>query len=227
MLLGYQGLFIPLHQGTGAAPTAFSTSTGEYDYFLFDISSYPLCNIASHRPDSTAQVPIPNALAVTLLTQPGNSPNASPHHSISGGHTVSRQLNKASTIEGPPLLSDPTTPSGFKVNSQAPAVTSPALPAHNGPCPTDVSPSSAVTSALQDIMATTLRHPPEQETAVPCAALDISKIPSTINPITWVIPTVSSTTVASDSPSSPILLPAPFQCYDYRRAQFIRTVRSD
>ena len=57
-------------------------------------------------------------------------------------------------------------------------------------------------------MAATLRHPPEQDTAAPCAAPDISEIPSTIDPITWVIPTVSSTTVASDSPSSPILLPA-------------------
>jgi hypothetical protein len=43
-------LYIGLHQGTHAAPTNFSTSTGDFDHILFQPESYPLCNIPSHRP---------------------------------------------------------------------------------------------------------------------------------------------------------------------------------
>jgi hypothetical protein len=196
--------YIALHQGTDAAPTAFSASTGDYDYVLYNLSSYPLCDIASHRPDSTAHVPVPNSRVVPLLTQHGNSPDGSPHHSISGGRTVSRQVNEASAIEGPPLLSDPTTPSGIKDNSQAPAATSPALPVHTTPRPTDVSPPGAVSNALKDIPATTLCRPLKQDTAAQCAAPDISEIPSTVDPTPRSIPTISPTI---SSPSSPILLP--------------------
>ena len=42
-------LYITLHQGTDATPTAFSASTDTFDAILFHPSSYPLCNIASHR----------------------------------------------------------------------------------------------------------------------------------------------------------------------------------
>jgi hypothetical protein len=41
-------LYIALHQGTDAAPTAFSESTASYDDILFQSSSYPLCNIPGH-----------------------------------------------------------------------------------------------------------------------------------------------------------------------------------
>jgi hypothetical protein len=47
--------YIALHQGTDAAPTAFSASTDNYDAILYEPSSYPFCNLASHRPDSTAR----------------------------------------------------------------------------------------------------------------------------------------------------------------------------
>jgi hypothetical protein len=41
-------IYIALHQGTDAAPTAFNDSTEDYDNFLFYPSSYPLCNIPEH-----------------------------------------------------------------------------------------------------------------------------------------------------------------------------------
>ena len=44
-------LYIALHQGTDASPTLFSSSTADHDDVLFHDSSYPLCNIAGHRPD--------------------------------------------------------------------------------------------------------------------------------------------------------------------------------
>jgi hypothetical protein len=126
-------LYIAFHQGTDAAPNASSL-----DSILFDPSSYPLCDIASHRPDSTAHLPVP-------LTQHGHSPDASPHHSTSGGISVSRQVEEASVIAGTPSPSYQTTPGKIGDSSQVYAVTSPAL------LFTDPSPPGAVATALQNI----------------------------------------------------------------------------
>ncbi|KAI0293687.1 hypothetical protein B0F90DRAFT_1387079 [Multifurca ochricompacta] len=49
-------VYIGLHNGTDAAPTAFSGSTKGNDDILSKISSYPLCNIPGHRSDSTSHV---------------------------------------------------------------------------------------------------------------------------------------------------------------------------
>ena len=96
-------LYISLHQGTEAAPTAFSASTSREDEILYLPLSYPSCEIASHRPDLTAHVPVPNPLSVPPLAQPGRSPDA-----LSGGGTVSRQVKRAN-IAGPSSPPDPKT----------------------------------------------------------------------------------------------------------------------
>ena len=133
-------LYITLHRGTDAAPTTFSTSTDSFYDNMFEPSWYPLCDIASHRPDSTAHDP------VSHLTQPAHSLNASPHHSTSGGSSVSRQVKEATTIEGPPSPSD-------LIKHVA---TSPALPVHTSPHPThNTSPPGAAAAALQDISPAT------------------------------------------------------------------------
>jgi Family of unknown function (DUF6535) len=55
--------YIALHQGTDAAPTAFSASTYEHHGILHEPSSYPFCNIISHRLDLIAHdVPLPTQL---------------------------------------------------------------------------------------------------------------------------------------------------------------------
>ena len=136
--------YIALHEGTDAAPTAFSASTRGFDAILFHSSSYPLCDIASHRPDSTAHwhVPVPYPRAIFLLTQPTDSelPDASPHRSTSGGNTASQQVKQPNIMSDPPSPPDPMTPSEIGDSSQAPAATSSALPVHINPCPTDASP---------------------------------------------------------------------------------------
>jgi hypothetical protein len=148
--------YLALHQGTDVAPTAFSPSTVDHDPILLYPSSYPLCDIASHRADSIAQVPVP------VLTQPVHSPDASPHHSTSGIDTVSQQVNEASIIPGLPLPSDPTTPSKVGDSSRSPAAGSPALAVHMSPHHT---PPSAEVAAPQDISsAATLSHPLEGTT---------------------------------------------------------------
>ena len=74
-------LYITLHQGTDAAPTAFSAYSRPSDRILWEPTSYPSCDIGSHHPDST--------LHPTPL---GNSPNfASSHPPTDGGNAASRQ----------------------------------------------------------------------------------------------------------------------------------------
>ena len=146
--------YIAFHQGTDASLTACTPSTA-YGRILFEPSSYPSCNVASHRPDSIVYTPVP------FLTQHASVylPDASHGHSTSGCSTVSRIVQEPSAVAGPPSPSHLMTLSVFGDSSPAPAFTSPALPVHTTPRPSDASPSGVVFAALQDIRAgATLSH---------------------------------------------------------------------
>ena len=47
-----RNVYIVLHEGTGCSPRRFSSSTVGYDPILAQVSSYPLCNIPDHHPNS-------------------------------------------------------------------------------------------------------------------------------------------------------------------------------
>ena len=49
LLKNVRRAYIALHDGTDSAPTAFSGSTADDEHALFMPSSYPLCNLSSHR----------------------------------------------------------------------------------------------------------------------------------------------------------------------------------
>ena len=171
ILRSIRHLYITLHRGTDAAPTAFSASTDSLDTILDVRSSYPLCNIATHRPDSTAPVP--------LLTQPAHSPDVSSHHSTSGGSTASQQVKEASNVARP-SSPDPMTFSEIGDSSRARVVTSPALPVNTNPRPTDALPPGAVAIALQNIppaapFSCPLEGIAQQDILVPYAEADISE----------------------------------------------------
>jgi hypothetical protein len=51
-----RNIYLTLHLHTDSAPTAFSTSTGDGDIILYHRSSYPLCDIPGHHPDSALQI---------------------------------------------------------------------------------------------------------------------------------------------------------------------------
>ena len=42
-------IYIALHQGTDSAPTVFSASTRDYDFILYQLSSYPSCHTPGHE----------------------------------------------------------------------------------------------------------------------------------------------------------------------------------
>jgi hypothetical protein len=200
--------YIALHQGTDAAPTAFSPSTDDSDNILWQLWSYPMCEIASHRPDSIAHAPVP------LLTQPAHSPDASPHQSTSSGSTVSPQVKEPSIIPGHPSLSYSTKLSEIGDSSQPPAATSPALPVHTSPHPTDTSPPAAVAAALQVISpAATLPYSLEGSTkrdiVAPCTEPDITKILSTAS---LPAPTPAPTLVPVPASTPPVLIKSLESC---------------
>ncbi|KAH9998245.1 hypothetical protein BJV77DRAFT_1156551 [Russula vinacea] len=169
-------LYVALHQGTRAAPTAFSPSTDLSDPILFEPSSYPLCDISSHRQVWIAHphVPVPNSRAVSLLTQSTDSPDALPRHSTSRGDTVSQQVKQANVIAGPPAPSDPTISSEIGDSSQVPKATSLASLVHTSSRPTDTSPPRA-----QDIPPAATLSRALQNIVVPCAERDTREILST------------------------------------------------
>ena len=176
ILRSIRHLYFALHQGTDAAPTAFTASTVILDSIQFQPLSYPLCDISNH-PDSTVPVPV--------LTRPGDSSESLPHHSTLDRSTVSIQVKKASIVAGPPLLFNLTTP-GEIGDPQPPAATSSALPVFTSPRPTNATPPGAVATAPQDFpLATTMYHPPEGttwlDTVEPCVEPDISEILPTLS----------------------------------------------
>ena len=174
-------LYNALHQGTDAA---FPASPDSRDILLVP-SLFPLCDIPSHHTHSIVNIP--------LLTEPPDSFNASPHHSTSGGSTISRKVKEASIIAGAPSPFDPTKPSKIGDSSQAPETTSHALALTVCPSlrPTDASLRSAIAGVLQDI-------PPvatQQNMFTPYTRPDISENLSTVS-----TPAPTPTLAASPQP---------------------------
>jgi Family of unknown function (DUF6535) len=73
-------LYITLHQGTDAAPTAFTASNDIWDSIRWEPSSYPSCVIASHRPasDPTTRSGIGDRYQVPATTSPAKPVHTSP-----------------------------------------------------------------------------------------------------------------------------------------------------
>jgi hypothetical protein len=171
-------LFIALHHGTDAAPIAFSASTDSIDHILDRPSSYPLCDIAGHRPDLTAHVSVPNFRAGSRYTHLSGLPGAQPNHFASDGSTVLQQVREGCIITGPPLPFNPTTPIEIGDSSRALAASPPTFPVHTSPRLADASSPGAVAAALQEITpTTTLSHlqkgTKRRDIVAPCSIPDI------------------------------------------------------
>ena len=109
ILFGLRFHYLALHRGTGATPTAFSLFTDRLDQILYQpSSSYPLCEIASHRSDSMTPILVP------LVKGPDDySPNAAADFFTPVGGPVLQQVKETGIISaGLPLLSDPATSGG-------------------------------------------------------------------------------------------------------------------
>ena len=189
-------LYISLHQGTDAALTAFSASTNEFDDILFMPSSYPLCNLASHRPDSIPQIPVPTSCEVPLSLPPGSSLDALSPSLTDGSNTASRQPEQTSNVMEPPSSPNPTTTSEVGATSHSCDMTPPTNPIHSSSYPADASPTAVVATAPQDITSTTTSsHPLEGN-----EQQDLDKV----------VPSVEPGTTPSPSRSLPNTQPEPY-----------------
>ena len=175
-------LYIALHQDTDAAPNAFSASTDSLDSILEQPSSYPRCDIAGHRPDSTPHGPVAISGAVLPPTQQGHLPDASPHQSTPGDSTSLRLPKETDIITRLPSPSDPSTTSGNGETSQTPIA---AFLGHS--TSSDAFPQDGVATAQPDTsLAAEVFHPAEsnkqQGLATPNLAplADINGILSTV-----------------------------------------------
>ena len=190
--------YIALHQGTDAALTAFSPSSDPHDRILYEPSSYPFCDIASHRP------PVP-----TQPDRPDHSPDVSPHHYTSASGTISQQVNEATIIARPTLPSHPTIPCEIGDGSQAPTATLTALEDHTNPRPTDASPQGSVPAALQNIPpAATWSDPSKGNTqrdiAAPCTLTE-PDITQSLSTASLPAPTPTPTLVPVPASTPPAL----------------------
>jgi hypothetical protein len=187
-------LYIALHRGTDAAPIAFSASTVWNDDVLFTIYSYPFCNLASHRPDSTAHVSFP--LPIQPDT-PDDSPDALSPPPTHGDDTASRQVEEVNNVVQ-------STTSEIGATSYDTDITSPTNPVHSNSRPTGASPTVIVDPALQDITSSaTLPHileggeQEDSDIVAPRAELKTGQILSTAS--THALPPIS--TSLSNAPS--------------------------
>ena len=189
--------YIALHQGTDAAPTAFSASTRKDSIILYHPSSYPLCNLASHRPDSIAQFPVPNSLHIPLSTQPALSSSLA-----DGGNTASRQAEQVKNVVEPPSSFTPTT-SEIVATSHRPGIN----PVHSSSLPIGASPPAVAAAVPQDATsAATFSHPLEgseqqnPDIVVPSAEPETNQILSTASthPPTPTLPPIPTSLPNSD-----------------------------
>ena len=90
--------YMALHQDTDAAPVAFSHSTEDHADILFDPSSYPPCNIDSHRSASATHPPIITPVTDSPRTVPDYFPDASPQHDAPlGSPALALHVNQQGT----------------------------------------------------------------------------------------------------------------------------------
>jgi hypothetical protein len=160
--------YLALHQGTDAAPTAFSASTHHYDAILYEPSSYPSCNLACRLPDSIARVSVP-------------LPDALPPSQTDGGNTASRQAEQVNNVIEPPSSANPTTTSEIGAISHVPDMIPPTNPVHSSSRPTGASPTAVVAATSTATLSHPLEGSEQQDSGIvaPSAEPGTSQILST------------------------------------------------
>ena len=100
--------YIAIHQGTGADLTSLDASVKYYDPIFYDPSTYPLCNITTHVPDSNASsrttfpsVPLPIQIDLSSNITP-NSLCVLKNQPIHGNGTTTQEAEGPDIIPGLP-----------------------------------------------------------------------------------------------------------------------------
>ncbi|KAF8261753.1 hypothetical protein EI94DRAFT_1745273 [Lactarius quietus] len=153
-----RSVYVALHQSTDSAPTHFSASTGDEDDALYEPSSYPLCNIPGHHPDTTPHVHnvsastfIPRAVlyddAALVSVSPAGTPDV-PSASVSALHVD----DLGNHIDVPLLIN--TIPTSFHPTRQTP-IERPRIPATSSDSATTVGSTRDIETSARRISPTT------------------------------------------------------------------------
>jgi hypothetical protein len=204
-----RNVYLALHQGTVSAPSCFSSSTGGYDRILSDPTSYPMCKVPGHHPESTSPIHGDNAsttftpavpddhdkISLVLSLPSPDPPPSSTHSSL----PIDETLTDANTISLPVR----TTPEDSRIPSSPTLVASCAIRGSIGTYPRAMN-----LSTLEPSVST----PPPKSTPPPDAVL----VKHTVGHTTFGDPNVPSS--ASPAPFlDDILLPGRLLPSDSKR----------
>ena len=163
-------LYIALHQGTDAAPDMFDASTYEAAFDYLDASGYPLCNLATHHPDSTA---VPPPAQLDERDDVSLHPSCFDSHPTPGS-TAPQRAEETNVVPGLP------SSSGY-IAHHAPVSRPPSLttgPVNIVPQATSVMDTpiheriDTTTLGLKPLISTEVSHPPSQ------SSLSIADLPA-------------------------------------------------
>ena len=208
--------YIALHQGTDAAPTAFSHSTDDSANILFDPSSYPMCTVASHRSDSAAHDPTVPSSTVFPPTLLGHSPNVSPQYASVGNHTlplISPDISGNSTIQGNPdtsAISGTAGPTQQQIEETA--TTASLVSPITMPIPSLSHSAIASTPPSYSVVTRTDHIPHVPETSPSFSAIGPLSVPSQVTTVSDQHPTIRIRTACTNEddqdPNPPLTMEA-------------------
>ena len=197
-----RNVYIALHEGTDASPTAFSTSTDTLDDILWQPSSYPLCSDPDHLSESVPHAHdsgmgvAARALAITHPTDSHDDPTPDPitHSSLTGTDMPSFPTSN----QGP---ATPNTTDDPSLDNMPSAITT---SSHNDlQVPSSVEPATSLDQGMpmttQDGSRRALTHLSGSSTSTVSGQQNADNHTAPPGPST---PPVSSI-------SSPLLLPSP------------------
>ena len=209
-----RNIYLTLHLHTDCAPTRFSASTSDEDPILWRRSSYPLCNIASHRPhpathihDVSASTATPRSVLHDNAALDPTFPPDAPSHSVTTPDLIdeytedvpqidntlvlapSPRAHQTATRDGHDSTTSPDPAAAVSAQYDPPARTmTPTIRAASTPT-TSVPPSADVSFQTNaDLLAPHLDSPEIPSSTSPEPVLEFDNILLTGMPPTFIVP---------------------------------------
>jgi hypothetical protein len=126
-----RNVYLSLHQDTGSAPTCFSPFTSDHDHILSDPTSYPLCKVLGHLPDSASHIHDDHASASFTLANLADHDNlalvSSPPSPDLPPSSTHSPLPIGETLTDTPLVDNNISLLVRKISEDSPTPSSPSL----------------------------------------------------------------------------------------------------
>jgi hypothetical protein len=163
-----RNMYLALHQDTDSGPVRFSASTGDWDDVLSDPTSYPVCKVPGHHPDSKSHIHDDRAPTTFTLTIPDDHDNvalvpllSSPDLPPSSTHAslpVHEFPTGAPPVDNNISLPVQTTSEDSRVPSSPNLITSRMIRGSNDTHPTAMNLSTPETSVSTPLDVVVVKH---------------------------------------------------------------------